>query len=833
MSSTSFVREREHDDGVLERDSKRPKINDSQAAPTDVDDEAEIEIVEETPYILPPSHSLLGVPPPTVIEGRAINFLETDVGISEYVGRGVSKIEGIIKQRFTDFLVNEVDLDGNVIHLKSLAMPESSKKNPAERANAAPTSSTSEPADTKPEVKMPKEPWPESFNAELAPYLSEAAISQLKEMFLQGPEPPRVPDSGWGGRTGKGSTEGVSSSAEEISSAEPESNDRGKRGRGRGRDRGRGGRGGGRGGGLAREDHRKIVSEPIGSKETRTAFHQIIRELFGGKLDSETDTSAPATDEGSRIVVKWSRRGVGRGGRERRDGGGGSERAPRGTFPPYIHFTLQKTNRDTQDALSHLSRMLKVNVKDLSVAGTKDKRGVTVQRVSLKRNNKTVEDVWNLANAVTNGRKSAEEAVKERGERGVRIADFNYRKASLELGLLKGNAFVITLRSVQVDSMETLDKALNIVKNTGFINYYGMQRFGTASVPTHAIGLALLQSNWQKAASLILQPRHGEHPDVETARNAWLVDNDLDKALSLMPRRVVAERCLLESYKKQKGDTRNAMGALSTIPRNLRLMYVHAYQSYVWNAIVSERVRMHGAEKPVVGDLVFEVDPDAQREEDGEALTDNENEDATGHLALSNRARKKLARKPWSPPQVKTLTEEDLNKYTILDVIMPLPGTDVAYPGGQLGDRYREFLKIDGLDPDNFVRKQKDYTLSGSYRKILHRPTAMTWSVMRYTDPDVPLAQADEDKLLGFDPPVIDEQGKFMALQINLTLGTASYATMALREITKTETSSHYQTGLTNAAEDQKYRGVADGDIEIDQRTAVVGDAEDAEMETV
>lgn len=92
-----------------------------------------------------------------------------------------------------------------------------------------------------------------------------------------------------------------------------------------------------------------------------------------------------------------------------------------------------------------------------------------------------------------------------------------------------------------------------------------MQRFGTASVPTHAIGLALLQSEWQKAVSLILQPRHGEHPDVEAARNAWLVDKDLDRALSLMPRRVVAERCLLESFKKQKGDTRNAMGSLSTV----------------------------------------------------------------------------------------------------------------------------------------------------------------------------------------------------------------------------------------------------------------------------
>jgi tRNA pseudouridine13 synthase len=86
-----------------------------------------------------------------------------------------------------------------------------------------------------------------------------------------------------------------------------------------------------------------------------------------------------------------------------------------------------------------------VNVKDLSVAGTKDKRGVTVQRVSLWRGNKTVEDVWKLANG-QNGRKSREDATTQRGDRGIRIADFNYRKAQLELGMLKGNAFVITLR---------------------------------------------------------------------------------------------------------------------------------------------------------------------------------------------------------------------------------------------------------------------------------------------------------------------------------------------------------------------------------------------------
>jgi len=108
---------------------------------------------------------------------------------------------------------------------------------------------------------------------------------------------------------------------------------------------------------------------------------------------------------------------------------------------------MQKTNRDTQDALGHLSRLLHVTVKDLSVAGTRDKRGVTTQRVSLYRKGRTVEEVWKVVNGL-NSRRTMEEVMSQRGERGMRIADLNYRKASLELGMLKGNAFLITLRWV-------------------------------------------------------------------------------------------------------------------------------------------------------------------------------------------------------------------------------------------------------------------------------------------------------------------------------------------------------------------------------------------------
>jgi len=92
-----------------------------------------------------------------------------------------------------------------------------------------------------------------------------------------------------------------------------------------------------------------------------------------------------------------------------------------------------------------------------------------------------------------------------------------------------------------------------------------MQRFGTASVPTHAVGLALLRSDWKRAVELILRPRPGEDPSVEAARRAWYDDKDLNRAISLMPRRSVAERALLEAFQLM-GSDRNLVGALSKVP---------------------------------------------------------------------------------------------------------------------------------------------------------------------------------------------------------------------------------------------------------------------------
>jgi hypothetical protein len=80
------TREREQDDGA-ERGSKRTKLGSAQTI---------AETNPENP--LPPSHVLLGKPPP-ISDGFMFRIQETDVGISEYIGQNIPKIDGIIKQR--------------------------------------------------------------------------------------------------------------------------------------------------------------------------------------------------------------------------------------------------------------------------------------------------------------------------------------------------------------------------------------------------------------------------------------------------------------------------------------------------------------------------------------------------------------------------------------------------------------------------------------------------------------------------------------------------------------------------------------------------------------
>lgn len=67
------------------------------------------------------------------------------------------------------------------------------------------------------------------------------------------------------------------------------------------------------------------------------------------------------------------------------------------------------------------------------------------------------------------------------------------------------DSFRIALRQIKAND-ENITDILKKFEENGFINYYGTQRFGNhASVPTHQIGLFLLQGDFKTVKMKYIQ----------------------------------------------------------------------------------------------------------------------------------------------------------------------------------------------------------------------------------------------------------------------------------------------------------------------------------------
>ncbi|KAH7056576.1 pseudouridine synthase [Linnemannia elongata] len=611
---------------------------------------------------------------------NATTMTETIVGIQTFVDPAIPGFSAIIKQRYSDFIVNEVDQENQTVRLTSYDLPVPDPEGIRLREEQLQAKEDAEQAN--------RELGDEAKLAELAAVLDndEDTMTQIKKML----------DS-YG------------------------------------------------------NDVEFVNLKPQDDKAKRTLIHKVVKERFSGRMVSETA-------EGTmRLRMHKKKDDFDRRGKVKYD-------AWKDLGGEFCRFCLFKENRETMEAINHLTSTLRVPGKVFTFAGTKDRRGITSQ--------------WVTAHKV----KAERLLALNKGLRNMSLGNFSYVPKSLKLGDLNGNRFMITLRNVQVDSEDTLNRSMTSLRDKGFINYFGMQRFGTGSVGTHEVGGAILRGEWEAAVDLIMKPRLGEGPDLEKARKHWAEHKDAKEAIKLFPKRWVAEYQILWSFQKA-GHQRQPFEALNNIPRNLRLMYVHAYQSYIWNHMVTERIALYGADKPVVGDLVS-IDKDALEAGD-ENMDDNNNDSHKGASSKSD-----------SHVRAKVLTEEDVDQYTIYDVILPLPGFDVIYPTHAIGTKYKELMAKDGLDPHSMKRGNKEYSLSGSYRSFLSKPENVEWEIVRYDQADIPLTLTDQERMEGKAQPERVPDGKYLALILNLTLKSSQYATMAIREVCKQDTSAGFQATL-------------------------------------
>ncbi|GMN25425.1 hypothetical protein TIFTF001_000927 [Ficus carica] len=542
------------------------------------------------------------------------------------------------------------------------------------------------------------------------------------------------------------------------------------------------------------EEISPIVLSPNSDKSHRTAMHNFFKKNFKFLVTDAID-GPDASSKCIRVRLNsGGQNNKGRNSKKRKERGGkpfdsrGSDDWPE-HVGKFLRFHLNKENKDSHEALGLIGKMLGIQPRSFGFAGTKDKRSVSTQRVTVFKQ-----------------RASSLAALNDRLI-GIKVGDFCYVKEELVLGQLSGNRFTVTLRGVVADSEDTIKASASALGRQGFINYFGLQRFGSGSVPTYLIGAMLFRGEWKAAVDMILDPREGDilvslyslPYAITKAREYYKETNDIDGTLRQLPRHLVAEKAILQCLKKCPG---NFLQALKAIPRTLRMI-----------------------DKVVVGDLVYSkennteklrgiANADCKDEDSNEVFDSHDIDDVSGADLPEERNN-----------PVKAVTAEDIlaGNYTIDDAVLPLPGSRVILPTNDIAQVYHDLAKKDAISLTESAHNVKE--------------------LLTYTDGTIPLAETDLDIIAKSKPEKFDEENGVngnderhnhstkrskrddndngvelqtddkevdgeretevqadstcgtnsqepqKALKLSFTLPASCYATMAIRELLKTSTS--------------------------------------------
>jgi len=377
----------------------------------------------------------------------------------------------------------------------------------------------------------------------------------------------------------------------------------------------------------------------------------------------------------------------------------------------YLILEVEKKDWEAHHLVRDLSRQLKISQKRFGWAGTKDKNAVTRQRMS----------VANLD----------EEELSRITLPDVKIKVLGRSNRAVALGDLRGNRFSVQIREIDLDLAETarrLEAVTEEIRHQGGLpNYFGVQRFGEVRPVTHLVGEALVRGDPERAVlTYLAHPFPGEPETTRLARSNLLEGRDFARALQEYPLRLRYERAMM-SRLVEEGDWAHSFDVLAT---NLKRLFVHAYQSLLFNKILSERMRSGlPLDRAVEGDVVcFSKDglPDPNKLQ----AVDETNRGAVNRLAERGRA----------------------------FVTLPLFGYRSEFAEGTPGEIERSVLDGERVSHSDFrVDANPDLGSPGTRRPALLR----------------------------VDPVVRVEVGGSALLKFDLPAG--SYATVVLREYMKSE----------------------------------------------
>lgn len=283
---------------------------------------------------------------------------------------------------------------------------------------------------------------------------------------------------------------------------------------------------------------------------------------------------------------------------------------------PNIWIWIEKVGRTTLDVLLDISRDLHISRKRMGFAGMKDKKAVTRQWICISNmdSKEQFEQVESIQNQIHN----------------TQFLKIIRSQKKLRMGQLNGNKFKILIRDIENPKGSAIiaNNVLKSLEKTGVPNYFGWQRFGKPRTNTHLVGKALVENNLKEAVRLYIGNPYPEEGDEAKIARSTYDDNQIAKSLELMPSSMRYEKMMLkelikEERKKEKDnlDDESYKKAIHSLPKPLQRMFVHAFQSYLFNEAISKRVAM-GINEYVEGDIIMDNEENLLHDKSPEELNE-------------------------------------------------------------------------------------------------------------------------------------------------------------------------------------------------------------------
>ncbi|HTW55649.1 MAG TPA: tRNA pseudouridine(13) synthase TruD, partial [Thermoplasmata archaeon] len=285
---------------------------------------------------------------------------------------------------------------------------------------------------------------------------------------------------------------------------------------------------------------------------------------------------------------------------------------------PVTVLRVESAGWEQHELAAAIARRLALPARAIQWSGTKDRRAVSDRLFSYR----------------------GDPPDGDLGLPRVTVLEAYRARDGLVLGHHYGNAFEIRIGAIAtpadaVAAYRGVEAELRAA--AGFPNFFGPQRFGEVRPVTHAVGRALVQGDLAAAVDLYLTalPSGGSRGPGDDARADYAAHRDPARALREFPAEYRFERSILERLAAGDPPAR----ALRALPHELRRLFVHAYQAYLFNRwLTARRAADLPLDRPVAGDGILRIGRDGTFRSGDEAPVDADNLAECSDLVARGRA---------------------------------------------------------------------------------------------------------------------------------------------------------------------------------------------------